>query len=452
MLVTRDPRVIRAISQETGDKPGQFDRDTLPTEGIARATGDDTLLFANGEVWKQQKKIAMPPFARTTLFQPAKFHEFEDTFRQTISHRLERVRAQIASKGEPLRVQLEPEVKAIMLEMLVNNFFGASVSYEEIRTRFVPSLDTVITHIVRDTVLTRAGFPVSKFPQWLSSGLRRAHQSHLAFEELTTRCLEARKLRTGLWAQFESDAPDTALRSNIRVFLAGALEATTSYACWAISHLSQQARLQEEVFAEVKSVNTYTPQSLANAKLLGRVLDETLRLTPSLYFHPRRATTQTTVTTSTGDTLVVPKGTHILLDIWHANRHEDHWGVKVTGFPANQFVPDRWQAVEDQGRNALDLMHFGFGHGPRFCPGKSLGQLEVALVVAGCLRLFRISAVNTPVKARAGVSTKPDDGVLVDLYLRTNAPQESSISPKPTIDVTHACPFHASHKPPASST
>src|SRR5947208_4607013 len=38
VLVTREPAVIRAVLSATGDKPGQFDRDTTPTTGIARAT------------------------------------------------------------------------------------------------------------------------------------------------------------------------------------------------------------------------------------------------------------------------------------------------------------------------------------------------------------------------------------------------------------------------------
>jgi hypothetical protein len=37
--------IIRAISAETGDKEDQFDRDTLPSTGIARATGKDSLLY-----------------------------------------------------------------------------------------------------------------------------------------------------------------------------------------------------------------------------------------------------------------------------------------------------------------------------------------------------------------------------------------------------------------------
>jgi cytochrome P450 len=447
VLVTRDPRVIRAISQETGEKAGQFDRDTLPSAGIARATGADTLLYANGEAWKRQKKLATPPFARTTLFQPEKFHEFEETFRRTVAQRLARVRALVPEQGKPLRVALEPEIKAIMLEMLVNNFFGAAVAYEEIREKYVPALECVIDHIVRDTVLSRVGIPLSRLPGWLSPGIRAARRAAAAFEELTDIVIATRKDGRGLWSQFRSEAPDSALRSNIRVFLAGALEATTSYASWAISHLARRPELQESLHEEIKDIGSYTPEALASAKLLGRVLDETLRLTPSLYFHPRRASVDTTVTTSNGGTLIIPAGTHILLDVWHANRHEDHWGVGVTGHPAAEFAPARWETIEAQGRNLNELLHFGFGHGPRFCPGKSLGQLEVALVVGGCVRLFRFAAAQSANSARAAVSTKPADGVLVDLFLRPTrlpgageghgeAPAAGAVA-RPS-----GCPFH----------
>ena len=52
--MTRDPGIIKAILFDTGDKPGLFDRDTLPTDSIARLAGTDTMLYANGEFWRLQ--------------------------------------------------------------------------------------------------------------------------------------------------------------------------------------------------------------------------------------------------------------------------------------------------------------------------------------------------------------------------------------------------------------
>lgn len=420
VLVTRDPRIIREISAQTGAKPGQFDRDTLPSSGIARATGRDSLLYANGALWKRQKKLSTPPFARTTLFQPEQFQEFAQTFRHTVHERLEVLRASILQSGRTsVRIALEEEVKALMLEMLVNCFFGASVPYQEIRERYVPALQRVIDHIVRDTVVNKVGLPLRLIPS-VRRHVAEAKRARAVFEELADRVIAPRREGLGLWGQFKSEAPDVALRSNIRVFLAGALEATTSYASWAISHLARSAAAQDKIFDEVKDIEEYTPEALEKAAYLGHALNETLRFTPSLYFHPRRATADTWIETTSGETLMIPRGTHILLDVWHANRHEDHWGIAATGFPALAFAPERWVGLAERERG--DLLHFGFGHGPRFCPGKSLGQLEVALVVGACIKVFRIEAVHAENPPRAGVSTKPLDGVLVDLFLRETDP------------------------------
>ena len=116
--------------------------------------------------------------------------------------------------------------------------------------------------------------------------------------------------------------------------------------------------------------------------------------------------------------MFIPGGTHILLDVWHANRHDDHWGVATSGYPANDFAPERWEHLARSKRGSKENLHFGFGHGARVCPGKHLGQLEVALVVGAFVKLFRFKAVHPVVEAKAGVSTKPADGCLVELSRR----------------------------------
>lgn len=418
VLVTRDPAIIRAITTETGEQDGQFDRDTLPSTGIARATGEDTLLYANGSFWKRQRKLAASPFGKTTLFQPETFHEFAATFRKTIMLRLEELQRYLESSGERrARVPLEPEIKAVMLEMLVNNFFGADLPYEEFRNCHVPALERVIDHIVRDTVMNKLGVRVWQLPSF-SRRIAQTKTDYAAFDELTNIVLAARKDGKGHWKQFRSDAPDEALRSNIKVFLAGALEATTSFASWVISHLARNQAAQEKVFQEVQVIDDYTPETLETAGYFAYALDETLRLTPSLYFLPRRATADTWIETAAGKRMFVPEGTHILLDVWHANRHEDHWGVDATGFPALDFAPERWAKLAAEGRGSKEVLHFGFGHGPRVCPGKHLGHLEVALVVGAFVKMFRFTAVNADPGVKAGVSTKPRDGTLVDLEIR----------------------------------
>src|SRR5262249_44397219 len=140
--------------------------------------------------------------------------------------------------------------------------------------------------------MNKVGIPVGWLPSF-NQAIAQVKEAQAAFDRLTELALAGRKEGKGLWRQFRSDAPDAALRSNVKVFLAGALEATTSFASWAISHLARNPSAQEKVFDEVKDLEDYTPETLDGAKYLGHTLDETLRLTPSLYFLPRRATADT---------------------------------------------------------------------------------------------------------------------------------------------------------------
>jgi cytochrome P450 len=415
VLLTREPAVIKAVQADTGDKPGQFDRDTSPTAGIARATGEDSLLYSNGSVWRRQKRLATEPFSRSNLFQPEKFHGFEQTFRETVAKRLEALRSrQLATGKKTVRVELESEVKVMMLEMLVNNFFGGHIAYEELRDRYVPAIVMLIDHMIGDTVAPRT----LTFLGMFTGRNAILKQKSIDFEALTDIALSGRAEGRGLWSQFKSDATNEALRSNIRVFLAGAMEATTSFASWALSHLSRRSDIQDQIYEEVKDMSVYDPDNLMRAVTLNRVLEETLRLTPALYFLPRRATADTWIETADHRKMFMPKGTQLRLDVWHANRCEEFWGKEVTGYPAEVFEPKRWDVLAQKGITSKDMLHFGFGHGPRFCPGRYLGLLEVGLVVGAAVKIFKFAAVNERAEAKAGVSTKPADGALVDLELR----------------------------------
>jgi cytochrome P450 len=419
VLVTRDPAIIRAILTATGEGQDQFERDTLPSSGIARATGADTLLFGNGTMWRRQRKASASPFGKTALFQVDVFFEFQETFRTTVLGRLKTLRQHLIETGSSrITIAVEPEIKALMLEMLVQCFFGTSIAYDELRDVYVPALERIIDFIVRDTVTNRLGLPRGLLAK-VNRRYAQACEDFRRFDELTDRVLAARVIGRGLWKKFQSDVPDAALRSNIKVFLAGALEATTSYATWAISHLARRDDWQEKVFGEVETMAEYSPEQLGTARHLNAVLEETLRLTPSLYFLPRKATSTMTVETADGRTMVIPANTHILLDVWHANRHEDHWGVEASSSPATEFAPERWEHLAAAAGKSKERLHFGFGHGSRVCPGKHLGQLEVALVVGVFVKLFRFRAIYSQNEARAGVSTKPADGTLLELELRT---------------------------------
>ena len=104
--------------------------------------------------------------------------------------------------------------------------------------------------------------------------------------------------------------------------------------------------------------------------------------------------------------MMIPKGTHIRLDVWHSNRREEFWGEDVTGYPADIFAPERWDTLKERGPSAKSMLHFGFGHGARFCPGRSLGLLEVGLVVGALVAyLSGILAIRWRLQSGAEIDT-----------------------------------------------
>jgi cytochrome P450 len=401
MLFVRNPELIRTITVETA-LDGAFDRDTLPTQGIGRVVGKENLLYSQGEVWRKHKGAVVRPLG-TKAVEP----QLEDL--------VARVRR---SPTNSHRMQLEPDIQAVMLNVLVNVLFGAAIPHDELRARYLPAIRNVIAYIMLDTVTNPFGIPIFRLPAltWHHARLKRDWRT---FEELVDRVMRTRAEGAGFWPLLTAAGTEKAIRSNVRVFLAGALEATASYISWMLSNLARDPVAQERAYRETLTFTEITPEAREGAVYLQQVLAETLRLNNSLYFLPRVALRDTTVTTSQG-TLTIPANTHIALATYHANRCERYWGVEATGYPATAFAPDRWDAknMEARGRSSKDNLHFGFGHGPRVCVGKHFSEAEAFVCMVLFLRRFRFRAVRATTEADSGVSTRPRDKVELELSLR----------------------------------
>jgi cytochrome P450 len=315
-------------------------------------------------------------------------------------------------------MRLEPEIQAVMLDVLVNVLFGSRVPPAELRATYLPAIRGVIRYILVDTVANQLRLPVLRLPA-LTPGHARLKRDWATFEELVDRVIRTRSEGAGFWPLLTAPGPDEAVRSNVRVFLAGALEATTSYVGWAIVHLARTPAAREKAYREALAHPELTPAARERAVYLQHVLAESLRLNNALYFLPRVAVRDATVTTPAG-WLTIPAGTHLILATYHANRCDDFWGVAATGFPAAAFAPERWEAaaLARLGKAARDALHFGFGHGPRVCIGKHLSEAEAFVCLTLFLRRFEFTAAGPAPAADSGISTRPRDGVDVVLSLR----------------------------------
>jgi cytochrome P450 len=421
ILFVRDPELIRKITVETA-LDGAFDRDTLPTQGIGRVVGTENLLYSQGEVWRKHKGAVVRPLGTGAVQTPEVFHDLEQTIRQAVEPQLEElVRRVRRSPTGTVRMRLEPDIQAVMLNVLVNVLFGAEIPHAELKSKYLPAIRRVIAYILIDTMANQLRLPVCRLPAvcWQHARLKR---DRWTFEDLVERVIRTRDDGAGFWPLLTAAGTSEAIRSNVRVFLAGALEATSSYISWTIGNLARDEAAQEKAYRETRTFTDITPESREKAAYLQKVFAETLRLNNALYFLPRVAVRQTSIATGRG-TLTIPADTHLVLATYHMNRCEKHWGVEATGYPATQFAPDRWDPknMEARGRSSKENLHFGFGHGPRVCIGKHFSEAEAFVCVTLFLRRFRFRAVHLTTEAASGVSTRPRDQVEVELEMRTQS-------------------------------
>ena len=88
ILFVRDPELIRAVTVGTANG-GDFDRDTLPTQGIARVVGGRNLLYAQGEVWRKHRAAAARSFGAGAVQTPDVFHDIERAIKRAVEPHLE---------------------------------------------------------------------------------------------------------------------------------------------------------------------------------------------------------------------------------------------------------------------------------------------------------------------------------------------------------------------------
>ncbi len=412
VLYVRDPEMIKEILTQTGIHKG-FERDGLETNGIGRIVGDENLLRAQGEEWKIHKQALAKPLGMGAVGTPEMYAEMEAIIRG----QLDWLEGKVRAAGGKLVIELEPVIKTAMLEILSKTMFGVELGSSAYREKYLPAIERVIEHILLDTVNNPFNVERLKLPAF-TSYRRDLKRNNKVFEELVDLAIAQRRKGGGLWSELPVQGTDEAVRSNVKVLLAGALEATASYISWTIARLSRNIAAQTKARGEANAVGKVSEATRRASIYLQQCLDEALRLHASLYLLPRKAKEAVSVKTAKG-ILNIPKGVHIILATYHAGRNEKYWGVKTTGYPADGYVPERWNPgnMEKYGVTAATGYHFGFGHGARACSGKSFAQVEAFVGLNSFLRRFKVAAINEQVAAVSGVSTRPNDKVLVEVEL-----------------------------------
>ncbi|KAM0935063.1 putative geraniol 8-hydroxylase [Dioscorea sansibarensis] len=144
-----------------------------------------------------------------------------------------------------------------------------------------------------------------------------------------------------------------------------------------LRHPEVMAKVRAEILEVIGSEKEMEESDIGKLRYLQAVVKETLRMHPPAPFHlPRMAESDVELGEYT-----VPKGAHILVNLWAIGRDDRVWPE------AQVFKPERFldNEIDFRGR---DFEFTPFGAGRRMCPGIPLGYRMVHLMLASLLQRF----------------------------------------------------------------
>lgn len=149
-----------------------------------------------------------------------------------------------------------------------------------------------------------------------------------------------------------------------------------AFAVWMLSrHLEHQAAARAEVIAVLGS-GPITAEAVSHLPVLDRVVQESLRLLPPVWWLARHAQDDTTL-----GGFRIPAGTLAFTSIWQVHRHPAFWEQPAV------FHPDRFLPAAVEARHRFAWLPFGVG--PRTCIGTRFANAEIRILLAHFLRRFR---------------------------------------------------------------
>jgi cytochrome P450 len=154
-----------------------------------------------------------------------------------------------------------------------------------------------------------------------------------------------------------------------------------------VRHPHALERLQAEI-AEVMGDQVYMSRAhIRKMTFLQHVLDETLRLYPSVPINLRFAKKATVMPRGGGPDgnapVLIRKGMSLTYSPYHMHRRKDLWGND-----ALEFKPERWADPELTEAKWIKWGYLPFNGGPRVCLGKDMALMEASYGLARVIQAF----------------------------------------------------------------
>lgn len=350
------------------------------------------LVLSEGALWERQRQRIQPVFYMDQIAD----------YTETMVSAVEQSAGEWT--GEPT-VNIEDEMKALTLRILVESIFGSDIDYEGQQ--------------IRETVkgLQEPGQPRKQpiarmVPKWVPIPMwRRYKQGIREMESVIETFVEARRgeaeqhddLLSRLLTSTDEDGDgmsEKLIRDELMTFLFAGHETTATALTFTWYLLSQHPEVEQKLHAEVDDVLDGGPATfddLSDLEYTEQVIEESMRLYPPVPQIPR----ETTEPVELGG-YAIPEGVTIAPSQWTIHRDDRFWDEP------ERFCPERFATERDRPQFA----YFPFGGGPRRCIGQQFAMVEAKLILATLAHRYRLRLQSDPaVDLAVSITTRPIDPI-----------------------------------------
>jgi cytochrome P450 len=393
-----DPESVREILTRAWP---EFTKETIDYKVISTVFGNG-LVTNDGESWAHQRKLIQPVFASKSI------NGFDLIINSVTRNILD-----TWIQNENTDIWLDREMSRITFQIVSRTLFGADI--DDVSDEMIDILMLLNIYPLRLDALLRL-FPHIPTPSnrrfraanrrldEIVYGLIKSHKEYGSkSNDIVDRLLKAVDPETG------EGMDEKQIRDEVVTLMLAGHETSSTGLTWTFYLLSKHPEIERKLLEELGTIlQGRTPNSsdLSQLPYLKQVVQESMRLYPPVWGIARRSTNENNFRGYT-----VPANSYIAITPYVLHRHPDHW------VEPNLFNPDRFEQGQNQSRHPYAYLPFGAG--PRACIGAGMAMLEMQLIIAQILPLFKLTpAKDNPVKIQAAVTLKPRFGMKVTMNRR----------------------------------
>lgn len=380
----------------------QYSKNTLDYKVISTVFGNG-LVTSDGDDWAKQRRIMQPVFSSKSV----------NSFDKIINEITSSLAREWSTKSVAEPIWLDRDMSKITFQVVSRTLFGTDIDH--VSDEMIDILDLLNVHPMRLSALLRLfpWIPTPSNKKFLRAnsrlneivyGLIEEHRVPGANrEDIVGRLLAAKE------ASSQTSMSTEQIRDEVVTLMLAGHETSATSLTWTFYLLSKHPEIEQRLHEELKHKLNGAPANssdLAELPYLKQVVQESLRLYPPVWGIARRSADEVSL-----GGYRIPKNSYIAITPYVLHRNPEHWPEP------EKFDPERFTTGQIKSRHSYSYLPFAAG--PRACIGAGMAMLEIQLILAQLIQLFKIIPINEhPVEPEATVTLKPRHGMLVNIEPR----------------------------------